>query len=117
MEIMLTRMQESGQAVFCEGLPLVPTLGEVASWLKSGRVQAAADAGADPPLTKSTVTDHLDPSMDFTFCLGIGKVMRITDRVTKQAMCAVGFLLYTLCAENRGDLWPTTMGAFNRLLD
>jgi hypothetical protein len=111
MEILLTQVQEKDPGRFCAQLPLVPTLGEIANWLKLHRRQAGT-AAAQRTRNVCTLTDYQHLGSDYSFFLGNGKKMRLSDRVTKQAMNAVGFFLYTQCEGNVGDLWPKTMGAF-----
>jgi hypothetical protein len=112
MEVLLAREQDKG-VQFCEGLPLVPTLDEVSSWLTKERTRDAAAAGqaVRTRAPRATLTDP--PSdRDDTFFMGKGVSARLSHGDTTEAMNSIGFFLYTQCDGNKGDMWPATMGAF-----
>jgi hypothetical protein len=112
MEVLLARAKQQGKQ-FCTGLPLVPTMDDVASWLAKER-RVDAGPGVPPPRQRSKLKDA--PSRgESTWFLGKGESMRLRNANTNRAMLAVGFFLYTQCEGNKGDKWPKTLGAFRRL--
>jgi hypothetical protein len=113
MEVLLTLAQQEGKE-FCAGLPLVPTLDDVSCWLASECRLDVAAPGVPPRRERSTLRDSPDDG-DTTFFLGKGVAMRLAHGPTIEAMNAVGFFLYTQCDGNKGDKWPSTLGAFSRL--
>jgi hypothetical protein len=112
MEVLLARAKQQGKQ-FCTGLPLVPTMDDVASWLAKERREEAGP-GVPAQRQRSKLRDAPSPG-DSTFFLGKGETMRLANANTNKAMLAVGFFLYTQCDGNAGDKWPKTLGAFRRL--
>jgi hypothetical protein len=115
MEVLLTQAKNRGTH-FCEGIPLVPTLEEVARMLareqslKMDNDAAAAGRARPARRVRATIVDYRERG-ELTFFVGKGEAMRLSDGHTKPALNAVGFFLYTMCEGNEGDMWPDTMGA------
>jgi hypothetical protein len=115
MEVLLRQAKDQG-TTFCEGLPLRPSLDDVTKYLIQGQrrdAQLAAAADGVPVAARRVRKTILDTREreEGTFFLGLGHVMRPSDRASLPAMNAIGFLLYTRCEGNDTEAWPATMGA------
>jgi hypothetical protein len=115
MEVLLRQAKDQGTA-FCEGLPLRPSLDDVTKYLIQGQrrdAELAAAADGVPVAARRVRKTILDTRErgEGTFFLGLGNVMRPSDRASLPAMNAIGFFLYTRCEGNHTEAWPATMGA------
>lgn len=109
MEVLLAQAKRDGTP-FPEGLPLVPTLDDLTGFLSAARKPAPLQGAAARRIRRKPQDDGSDG--DRTYFLGTGKRMRQRDPATLAAMNAVGFFLYTMCDDNKGDKWPQTMSVF-----
>lgn len=105
METVLSRAAQDG-VQFCEGMPLVPTLQEVTRHLAGQRHTKAKS-------TRIRATLKDDPGDgELTFFLGKGARLKdIGHEAGREVRQAVGFFMYTQCAENNRGEWPSVMGA------
>jgi hypothetical protein len=115
MEVLLVQAQTREGVEFCEGLPLKPSLDEVTKFLDQAMADRTQGAVAPegvpvpaPRARKRIVDTHVRG--ESTFALGLGSVMRCTDKRSLPAMNAIGFFLFQHCDGNVGDTWPATMG-------
>ena len=106
MEVLLSEAQQSG-VEFCEPLSLVPTLQEISQML-AGEARAAARLGGVQRRARESLSDQPQRN-EGTFFLGKGTKLGVREEVL-EVKNAIGFFLYTQCADNKRGEWPAVMG-------
>jgi hypothetical protein len=112
MEVVLAHAEQQG-AVFCKDIPLVPSIKDVKRLVSGHRLEPGTQGPGSSK--KGQLSDQAERG-ELTYCVGVGEALRNGTKAASEVYNAVGFFLYTQCAENLTGEWPQVLCAFRRLI-
>lgn len=110
MELFLSKAKNLG-VQFCPDMSLAPSL-EEACEVGENRARAAQGDNGHPARTKRrpSLKDDVEQEGELTGFQGVGTKLKVNSPDDLAAKNAIGFYLFTQCAENGNGEWPYFMG-------